>query len=60
MDPFLLAYANLTASRTLLRQLLVCLNFALESEDLFFWYKQKIRFLLTMAVAQAAENHAEE
>ena len=41
MDPFLLAYANLTASRTLLQQLLVCLNFALESEDLFFWYKQK-------------------
>ena len=37
----LLAYASLTASRTLLQRLLACLNFTLESEDLFFWYKQK-------------------
>ena len=42
MDSFvLLAYASLAASRTFLQQLLACLNFTLESEDLFFWYKQK-------------------
>ena len=42
MDSFvLLAYASLAASRTLLQRLLTCLNFTLESEDLFFWYKQK-------------------
>ena len=40
MDSFvLLAYASLTASRTLLQRLLACLNFTLESEDLSFWYK---------------------
>ena len=38
MDSFvLLAHASLAASRTLLQQLLACLNFTLESEDLFFW-----------------------
>ena len=42
MDSFvLLAYASLAASRTLLQQLLACLNFTLDSEDLFCWYKQK-------------------
>ena len=42
MDSFvLLAYASLAASRTLLQQLLACLNFTLDSEDLFYWYKQK-------------------
>ena len=40
MDSFVLvAYASLAASRTLLQQLLACLNFALDSEDLFCWYK---------------------
>ena len=40
MDSFvLLAYASLAASRTLLQQLLACLNFTLDSEDLFCWYK---------------------
>ena len=35
---FLLAYASLGASRTLLQQLLACLDFTLESEDLLlFW-----------------------
>ena len=34
----LLAYASLAALRTLL---LACLNFTLDSEDLFCWYKQK-------------------
>ena len=37
----LLAYASLTASRTLLQQLLACLNFTLDSEELFCWYKRK-------------------
>ena len=42
MDSFvLLAYASFAASTTLLQQLLACLNFTLESEDLSFWYKQK-------------------
>ena len=40
MDSFvLLAYASLAASRTLLQQLLACLNFTLEAEDLSFLYK---------------------
>ena len=40
MDSFvLLACKSLAASRTLLQQLLACLNFTLESEDLSFWYK---------------------
>ena len=42
MDSFvLLAYASLAASRTLLQRLLACLNFTLDSEDLFCWYKRK-------------------
>ena len=42
MDSFvLLAYASLAASRTFLQQLLACLNFTLDSEDLFCWYKRK-------------------
>ena len=41
----LLACASLAASRTLLQQLLVCLNFTLDLEDLFCWYKKKKRFL---------------
>ena len=40
----LLAYANLAASRTLLQKLLACLNFTLDLEDLFCWYKQKSDF----------------
>ena len=40
MDSFVLvAYASSAASRTLLQRLLVCLNFTLDSEDLFCWYK---------------------
>ena len=40
MDSFVLvAYASLAASRTLLQQLLACLNFPSDSEDLFCWYK---------------------
>ena len=41
-DSFVLeAYASFAASRTLLQQLLACLNFTLDSEDLFCWYKRK-------------------
>ena len=36
MDSFaLLAYASLAALKTLSQQLLACLNFTLDSEDLF-------------------------
>ena len=42
MNSFVLvAYASLAASRTLLQWLLACLNFTLDSEDLFCWYKMK-------------------
>ena len=45
MDFFvLLTHASLPASRTLLQQLLACLNFTLDSEDLFCWYKRKSDF----------------
>ena len=37
----LLAYASLAASRTLLQRPLACLNFTLDSVDLFRWYKRK-------------------
>ena len=61
IDSFaLLAYASLGASRTLMQWLLACLNFPLDSEDLFCWYKWKKRFLWTMAVPQAAENHGDQ
>ena len=41
MDSFaLLAYASLAASRTLLQQLLACLNFTLDSEELSFRCKR--------------------
>ena len=56
----LLADASFGASRTHLQQLLACLNFTLDSEDLFYWYKQKEWFLWTMSIAQAAENHGDE
>ena len=61
MDYFVsLAYASLTASRTLLQQLLACLNFTLDSEDLFCWYKRKKWFLWTMAAAKVAKNQEDE
>ena len=42
MDSFvLLVYGSLSASRKLLQRLLACLNFALNLEDLSFWYKRK-------------------
>ena len=40
MDSFvLLAYASSAVSGILSQQLLACLNFTLDSEDLSFWYK---------------------
>ena len=59
----LLAYASLAASRTLLQlplQLLACLNFTLDSDDLLYWCKRKKLFVWTMAAAQAAENYRDE
>ena len=57
VDSFvLLAYASLAVSRTLLKRLLACLNFVLDSEDWFCWHKRKKWFLWTMAAAQVAEN----
>ena len=45
MDSFvLLAYGSLAASKTLMQQLLACLNSVLDSEDLFCWYKPKSAF----------------
>ena len=42
IDSFvLLAYANLAASRILLQQLLACLNFPLDSEDLLLAQMKK-------------------
>ena len=61
MDSFVLVtYTSLVASKTLLQQLLTCLNFTLDSEDLFCWYKWKNWFLWTMASAQEAERHVNE
>ena len=39
---------------------LACLNFTLDSQDLYCWFKRKNRYLWIMAVAQAAENHGDE
>ena len=45
MDYFvLLAYGSLAASRTLMQQSLARLSSALDSEDLFCWYKPKSGF----------------
>ena len=61
IDSFvLLPDASLAASRTLLKQLLACLNFTLDSEDFFYWYKRKKWFLWNIAAAKATENHGHE
>ena len=61
MDSFaFLAHASLVAWKTLLQWVIACLNFTLDSEDLFCWYKWKKWFPWAMAVAQAAENHWDE
>ena len=39
---------------------LACLNFTLDSQDLYCWFKRKNRYLWIMAAAQAAENHGDE
>ena len=42
MDSFVVvAYESLAATTTLLQRLIACLNFTLDSEDLFCWYKRK-------------------
>ena len=53
------AYSNLAAPRTFLQRLLACLNFTLDSEDLFCWCKGKTWFLWTVAAAKAAESHGD-
>ena len=59
MDSFaLLAFESLAASRTLL-QFLACLNFTLDSEDLFCWYKWKKWFLWTMKTMFSLENNGD-
>ena len=53
MDSFaLVAYASLAASRTLLQQLIACLNFTLDSKDLFCWWKPKKWFLWAMEMSE--------
>ena len=49
----LVAYASLTASRTILQRLLACLNFTFDSEDLFCCYKWRNDFY-------SAENYGDE
>ena len=51
----LLPYIILAASRTLSQHLIACLNFPLDSENLFCWYKQKK--VISVAAAKAAESH---
>ena len=61
MDSFVsVAHASLATSRTLLQLLLACLNFTLDSEDLFSWQKPNKWFLWSMTAAQAAENYGDE
>ena len=55
-----LELASLAASGTLLQQLLACVKFNLESEDLSFCYKQKKWFRWTMAAGQVVENHGDD
>ena len=53
-------FVSFKNQRAIFQWLLACLNFTLESEDLFYWYKQKKRFLWTMEAAKSAENHGDE
>ena len=53
----LLVYASLAASRTLLQGLQACLNFTLDTEDLFCWYNWK---KWTIGAAEAAENYGDK
>ena len=56
----LLVYASLAASRTLLQGLQACLNFTLDTEDLFCWYNWKKWFPWTIGAAEAAENYGDK
>ena len=42
---FLLEHESLEASRSLLQRLIACLNFTLDLEDVFCWYKGKNHYL---------------
>ena len=53
------AYASPPASRTLLQQLLACLNLTLDSEDLFCCYK-KIVIPMNHGSSKNAENYGDE
>ena len=50
----------MAVSRTLLQQLVACLNFTSDAGVLFFFYNQKKSFLWAMAVAQAAKGDGDE
>ena len=56
----IISFVLVAYARTLLQWLLACLNFILDSEDLFYWNKWKKWFLYAMVAAQAAENHGRE
>ena len=60
MDSCFSNNATLESSITLLQWFLACLNFTLDLEHLFSWYKRKRWFLWTMTTAKAAENHGDE
>ena len=53
MDSFVLVVnASLAASRTLLQWLLACLNFTLDSQDLFYELWQQHKQLKTMEMSK--------
>ena len=55
-----LAFASFAALTTHLQQLLACVNFTLDSKDLFSWYKTKKVISKNLTAAQGAENHGDE
>ena len=65
----LLAFPRLVASRTVLQQLLVCLNFSLDSEDLFclcqvksglYELRQQDKQLKTLKMSEALPDTYDE
>ena len=44
----------------ILQRLLTWINFNLDSEDLFYWYKPETWFLWAMGATQAVANHGDE
>ena len=60
MDSGFISISSLEAFRTFLKQLLACLNFTVDSEDLFCWYNsdfyetwQQQKQLKTMEMSEA-------